>query len=211
VKLHFIDSQRALLNYNFKVSQNTVSACLPNCISDYLNSLQAAVELTLLRDVQQSITARFLHGQPPHHQKSARSLEFNSNSSHFFVTTAEEFSALKPHQIHEIFRHRHILVPGLPPDDYKFDRAGLGQLGSLDHLREIQGEIFKIQIFPINVGFVLFKIVGSERTIDAPNKMLHFGTLADLLVTDKNGNRRILNVLDLPLGGAPIPYPPQYL
>jgi hypothetical protein len=41
--------------------------------------------------------------------------------------------------------------------------------------------------------------------------MLHLGTLADLLALDGDGKRRILNVLDLPLGGAPLQHPPQYL
>jgi hypothetical protein len=40
--------------------------------------------------------------------------------------------------------------------------------------------------------------------------MLRVGTLQDLLITDQQGKHRILNILDLPMGGATIPMPPQY-
>ena len=40
--------------------------------------------------------------------------------------------------------------------------------------------------------------------------MLHRGTLQDLLESDDGRTCRGLNILDLPMGGAPIPMPPQY-
>lgn len=40
--------------------------------------------------------------------------------------------------------------------------------------------------------------------------MLHKGTLFDLVDHRDEDKRRGLNVLDLPMGGTPIPTPPQY-
>jgi hypothetical protein len=103
---------------------------------------QAAVEHTLLRETQESVERLFVNGLPPHHQESSRSLNLLPGASKFFVTTPEDFVKMKPKEVQDIFRHRHILVPGTPPSDFQFDRAGLGQLGSLDDFREIQGLLF---------------------------------------------------------------------
>ena len=54
-----------------------------------------------------------------------------------------------------------------------------------------------------------FFLVGSLRFGSGDQSMLRVGTLADLLVTNERGERRILNV-DLPMGGAIVPMPPQY-
>jgi hypothetical protein len=40
--------------------------------------------------------------------------------------------------------------------------------------------------------------------------MLKMGTLEDLLQVDKNGKQPILNVLDIPLGGAALNIPTQF-
>jgi hypothetical protein len=44
---------------------------------------------------------------------------------------------------------------------------------------------------------------------DLSKTTLHQGTLLDLLDPDKD-KRGGLNVLDLPMGGAPVPTPPHY-
>jgi hypothetical protein len=47
-------------------------------------------------------------------------------------------------------------------------------------------------------------------SVNSENKELFGGTLLDLLERDAQGNRRVLNVLDIKMGGAPIPPPPGY-
>jgi hypothetical protein len=59
--------------------------------------------------------------------------------SEFFFTTADAFEKLKGSQIQEIFRHRHIVIPGQPQEEFQFNRRGLSMLGSLTAPREIQG------------------------------------------------------------------------
>ena len=80
-----------------------------------------------------------MDGKPLHYLDSARSLQYDRKASQFFVTTEEDFAKLKGTEIQEIFRHRHILIPGTAPDDFGFNREGLKALGSLTARRQIQG------------------------------------------------------------------------
>jgi len=89
--------------------------------------------------VDQSVTSRYQDGKPLHHLKSARSLKYDPNASQFFVVSREELEAMSGKEIQEVFRHRHILVPG-HPTDFAFDRKGLSQLGGLKTKHQIQGE-----------------------------------------------------------------------
>jgi hypothetical protein len=104
--------------------------------------MQAQVEYDILRNIQASVKGMYKNGKPLHHLDSARSTVYSSDSSNFFVTTMEDFQRLTAHEVQEIFRHRHILIPGTPPKNVKFDRAGLSNLSSLTAKREIQGEFF---------------------------------------------------------------------
>jgi hypothetical protein len=52
--------------------------------------------------------------------------------------------------------------------------------------------------------------VSSKRTLKQPDDMLYWGTLQDLLQAGDESERQGLNVLDLPMGGAVLPLPPQY-
>jgi hypothetical protein len=85
-------------------------------------------------------------GAPLYHQASAKSLNGPQGSSQFFVTTLEEFSHFKPAQVQAIFRNRHILLLGRPPEGVKFDKDGLSRLGSLTASRFIQGSEILISI-----------------------------------------------------------------
>jgi len=97
------------------------------------------LEYPLFSAIQKSVESLYQDGWPPHHLDSARSLEYDPNGSDFYVTTHEEFAKLKATQIQEIFRHRHIIIPGRPLEDFKFDRDGLKAVGSLTARRQIQG------------------------------------------------------------------------
>lgn len=66
-------------------------------------------------------------------------IDYNPDASEFFITTVEQFEKLKGHQIQEIFRHRHIVIPGTTPEDIEFNNQGLATLGLLTAKRQIQG------------------------------------------------------------------------
>lgn len=52
--------------------------------------------------------------------------------------------------------------------------------------------------------------VNERRTMDDPENMLLQGTFEDLLRVDEEGKRRILNVLDIPLGGRAVKIPKKF-
>lgn len=52
--------------------------------------------------------------------------------------------------------------------------------------------------------------VNELRTVDDPENMLMQGTFEDLLRMNDDGTRPILNVLDIPLGGAAINIPKKF-
>lgn len=52
--------------------------------------------------------------------------------------------------------------------------------------------------------------VNELRSIDNPDNMLKIGTLEDLLHVGENGKQPILNILDIPLGGAALNIPTQF-
>lgn len=52
--------------------------------------------------------------------------------------------------------------------------------------------------------------VNELRSIDNPDNMLKTGTLEDLLHVGENGKQPILNILDIPLGGAALNIPTQF-
>jgi len=112
-------------------------------------------------------------------------------------------------EIQQVFRHRNILVPG-KPTDLSFDREGLSRLGGLKTKRQIQGETLTSKIILTTTLYILNTLVNHLRSLDKPDNMLREGTLEDMLHDDANGNRPILNLLDLPMGGYPDPDPVQF-
>ena len=82
----------------------------------------------------------FKDGKPLHHLDSARALKYDSQASQFFVTSAEIFEKLQPEEVQNIFRDRHILIPGSASECIEFDHHGLATVGSLHVERDIQGE-----------------------------------------------------------------------
>ena len=118
--------------------------------------------------------------RPRHHQDSAKSLDYQEGLSQFFITSLEDFSRLQPAQVQEVFRNRHIVIPGQPPEDFKFDKRGLSRLASLRAPMNIQG-------LESRSGFRRFSYVivevESRRTKTLNEKMLCRGNLASLLET----------------------------
>lgn len=98
------------------------------------------MEYPILSEIQSSVERLFKDGKPLHHLDSARALEYDSQASQFFVTSAEDFEKLQAEEVQNIFRDRHILIPGHAPEYIGFDRQGLATLGSLHTQRDIQGE-----------------------------------------------------------------------
>ena len=96
----------------------------------------------MLAEIQANVKRLFQQDKPLHHLDSARALEYDPKGSVFYVTTTQEFDKLDADQIQEIFRRRHILIPGTPEQDVRFDRIGLATLGSFKATREIQGKVF---------------------------------------------------------------------
>jgi hypothetical protein len=127
----------------------------------------------------------------------------------FFVISADEFSRLSAMEVHEIFKHRHIVVTGAcSPEDVKFDRDGLMSLGSLTARREIHGKfIVFVQGLMLHSSYLS---VSAQRTEKDPDGLMYWGTLQDLLKTGDDVIHDGLNILNLPMGGASLPPPLQY-
>jgi hypothetical protein len=151
----------------------------------------------------------YQNSRPLHHQDSASSLEYvpQSGASAFFVTTIDKLEKLDGEQVQAIFRCRNILISGPAPKDFRFDSQGLANLGPLNVERAMQG-IYRIPNNGILASHIF--LVGSLRFDSGDQPMLRIGTLADLLVKDKRGEPRVLNMLDLPMGGATVPMPAHY-
>jgi hypothetical protein len=93
---------------------------------------------TLFKSVEQSVRSLFKNGKPLHHLPSAKSRQYHQDASKFFIVSKEELEMMSAYEVQNIFRHRHILVPG-KQSGKKFDRASLRSIGSLTQKRQVQG------------------------------------------------------------------------
>lgn len=111
----------------------------------------------MLSEIQSSVERLFKDGKPLHHLDSARALEYDPQASHFFVTSAESFDKLEAKEVQNIFRNRHILIPGSASEEYiKFDHRGLATVGSLHVERDIQGDFFYLNFWSwLNPFFIV--------------------------------------------------------
>jgi len=75
---------------------------------------------------------------PPHYQQNATHASFRNQRSRIYVAD-DHFNTLSAHQVQEIFRDRHILLPGAMSTNINFDRQGLLNLGCLTATCDIQG------------------------------------------------------------------------
>lgn len=105
-------------------------------------TLQVDHEFSLLEEIQTSVERLYQDGRPLHHLPSARAKEYSPEGSSIFVVDASDFMQMSAKEIQAIFRHRHILVLGVPTDQMAFDLEGLSTLGSLVLPREGQGKLF---------------------------------------------------------------------
>jgi hypothetical protein len=170
--------------------------------------LQFKMDSALFNAVDKSVKELYNKSKPLHHLPSARSRQYSPGVSEFFITTDEDLKAMSPQEVQDIMRYRHILVPGKPTGK-KFDRVTLRSIGaSLTQKRHIQSEYYIIYCSCLFVPND-FK-VNELRTIENPNNMLRMGTLEDLLSAEEQEKPPILNVLDIPLGGAAIDIPPHF-
>ena len=103
-------------------------------------TLQVDHEFTLLEEIQTSVQRTYKDGRPLHHLPSARSKEYSPDASSIFVIDASDFRQMSATEIQGIFRHRHILVLGVPTEDMEFDLEGLSSVGSLLLPRNGQGK-----------------------------------------------------------------------
>ena len=87
------------------------------------------------------------YDRPRYHHPSARDpLCQDASASSIFVVEYEDFSTLDPFLVQEIFRHRHILVTGVPHENMEFNEHGLSYLGSIYRPIEIQGEAMSLNV-----------------------------------------------------------------
>src|SRR5208283_4713328 len=109
------------------------------------------------------------------------------------------------------FRKRHILVVNAPVEAVDFDREGLETLGSLHSPRTIQGLKDYLRChgdLQLIFSFSVAELRASRTTTEhCP------GTLEQLRLAVQDEHRRVLNMLDLPMGhlGQEPPPPYQYV
>ena len=132
------------MDYVFKtpssvVSCNRIVFLFIKCIWD-----QAKIEIKLLKDIQSSVEGLYKDGRPLHHLPSARSTDFDPEASSVFVVEHRDFRSMDPQKIQDVFRHRHILVLGVPMDEdtVSFNEASLSLFGDIDRPLEITGMSF---------------------------------------------------------------------
>jgi hypothetical protein len=102
---------------------------------------QAKNEVALLNNIQTNIQGNYKDGRPLHLLPSARSLECVPEASSIFVIEHGDFCSMDPQRIQDIFRHRHILVLGVPrEEELSFDEGTLSLFGDIDRPREITGK-----------------------------------------------------------------------
>jgi hypothetical protein len=102
------------------------------------------MDYKLFKDVDESVKGLFKNAIPLHHLPSATSRQYSPTASQFFITSDEDLKAMSAQEVQEIFRYRHIVVPG-KPSGKKFDRATLRSMG-LTRKRHIQGERYIVRL-----------------------------------------------------------------
>ena len=105
-------------------------------------TLQVDHEFSLLEEIQTSVQRLYQDGCPLHHLPSARAKEYSPAASSIFIVNASDFMQMSAKEIQGIFRHRHILVQGVPTDPMAFNLEGLSTLGSLVLPHDGQGKSF---------------------------------------------------------------------
>ena len=103
---------------------------------------KADLENRLLKDIQNSIEALYVNGQPLHHLSSARDILVDPNShqqSSVFVVDFSTFTELDTTTLQQIFQSRHILVLNAPRKPQPFNLDSLLKLGPLNKVIQIQG------------------------------------------------------------------------
>lgn len=81
-------------------------------------------------------------GQPPHRQAAAFNKTF-TGKSRVFVISCKEFNEMDPQLIHDIYRHRHILVTDMDIGKrVEFNARGLSMLAPLDRVVSVQCQSF---------------------------------------------------------------------
>lgn len=105
--------------------------------------LKADLENKLISDIQASIEALYIDGQPLHHLSSAEALYADPNDcqqSSVFVVDYASFMDLSTATLQEIFKSQHILVLNTPQKPQKFSLDSLLKLGPLNKVIQIQGK-----------------------------------------------------------------------
>jgi hypothetical protein len=124
-----------------RIIGKTAKPDLLNYTDDQLK-LQRAHEPRLLKEIQVSIEGLYQNGRPLYHLESARSTAYDAQSS-IYVVDFVDFKKMKPRDVQDVFRHRHILVLGVEVDELEFDLPGLATMGSLNVPRQMQGDCYR--------------------------------------------------------------------
>ncbi|KDR65363.1 hypothetical protein GALMADRAFT_148754 [Galerina marginata CBS 339.88] len=108
---------------------------------------------------------------------------FDPKSSVFHIMTHQDFETLKPREVQDIMRYKHIVLTGCPISNIKFDAEGLSTVASLHDIIAIQD--------------------GSVIRNQSMKKRVPFGTLQQLLEAALDPDGKILNALDNPSWDEP--------
>lgn len=146
---------------------------------------------------------------PLHRRHEARNPEYQTDSSCVFIVEDKEFRQMSAKTIQTIFRHRHILVLNVEPNDnWTFGEESLSRLGPLDQERQMQGKA--VIYYSSNNSFVnCTKTAAHRKTDDHSESMLMKGTFRDVL--NAVDHSIIINALDVPMGESLLVHVPPGL
>lgn len=161
------------------------------------HDVQAEREYRQIQEILTSVESDYIDGRPLYHQPEARERGLSPNTSQFFMTTYNDWCDMGPRVAQEIFRDRHIVVTGVQVPKRQFDLDSLERLGNLDQPREMQG-----RFYPLFTWMCLVELMSDLwlRNPDNPNDCLRVGTLRQFF-EEGTQNGRLLNILDISLGG----------
>jgi hypothetical protein len=139
--------------------------------------------------------------RPLYHRPQARQVFFDQSDIHhsaFFIVDYQDFRKMSAKEIQSVFKNRHILIENAPLPTTSFESGTvLEDLGDLDKVIDIQGILFIMVPYLFLIKFLDISL----RIVDNPGVCLRQGTLQEFYQeAQKQGDRRILNCLDIEMG-----------
>jgi hypothetical protein len=137
----------------------------------------------------------YLNGRPRHHHPTARQVNFQPDSSMFFIVNFNDYISLSRREIQDIFQDRHIVVTNIPSRRYPWSRETLTMLGSLTEDRDIHGISYYIQILTKANSICIASLLD-----------IGLGTLNDIYATTQQDNGgQVMSATGLAVGNTTLP------